>query len=85
MSMPERQSEQISVRLDPQARRALAELQKDGASRSEAIRTALLEAARARRSRLLAEEAAAIRADPEERKEAREVLAFMEELRRDPW
>lgn len=72
----------ISVRLDEDAERALRALQAAGLSRSEAIRSALLSAAgRLRRGRELAEEAAALEADEDDRAEMLSVAALMESLR----
>lgn len=72
----------VSVRLDDEAMRALARLQSTGRSRSEAIRTALVEAA----SRLgdreaLAAEVAALDADEGDRAEMLALAELMESLR----
>ena len=72
----------VSVRLDDEAMRALAQLEATGMSRSEAIRAALVEAA----SRLndkagLAAEVAALEADEEDRAEMLAVAELMESLR----
>ena len=71
----------ISVRLDPEASRALDELTRDGRDRSEAIREALVETAARRERSTLAAEAAALAGDPEDRAEAADVAALMESLR----
>lgn len=72
----------ISVRLDDEAVRALRLLESSGLSRSEAIRTALVEsAARRRRRSELAAEAAALEADEADRAEMLEVAEVMESLR----
>jgi Arc/MetJ-type ribon-helix-helix transcriptional regulator len=72
----------ISVRLDPEAMKALAQLEATGISRSEAIRRALLDSAsRLRRRSELATEAAALEADEDDRREMLEVAAFMESMR----
>jgi Arc/MetJ-type ribon-helix-helix transcriptional regulator len=72
----------ISVRLDPEALRALAQLEATGLSRSEAIRRALLDSAgRLHRGAELAAEAAALEADEDDRREMLEVAAFMESMR----
>ena len=72
----------ISVRLDDEALRALGQLQASGLSRSEAIRQALVDsAARLNKQKALAEEAAALEADEDDRREMREVAALMECLR----
>jgi len=75
----------VSVRLDGEAARALAQLEASGMSRSEAIRHALVRAAgEQRRERALAAEVADLEADESDRREMREVAALMEDLR-DPW
>ncbi len=75
----------ISVRLDDAALRALALIEAGGASRSEAIRTAIVEAASRRREPdAIRAEVASIAADPEDRAEMTAVLADMEDLS-DPW
>jgi Arc/MetJ-type ribon-helix-helix transcriptional regulator len=72
----------ISVRLDPEALRALAQLEATGLSRSEAIRRAILDSAsRLHRRAELAAEAAALEADEDDRREMLEVAAFMENMR----
>lgn len=71
----------ISVRLDEQAVRALDRLTVDGRSKSDAVRDALLVAARVQlleQARLETEELAADEAD---RREKAEILALMESLR----
>jgi len=75
-------SSAISVRLDPEALRALAQLESTGLSRSEAIRRAILESAgRLRRRAALAAEVAALEADGDDRREMLEVAEFMERMR----
>lgn len=72
----------ISVRLDDEALKALAQLEASGMSRSEAIRMALVESANRLRSRkALSEEVAALEADEQDRREMREVASLMESLR----
>jgi len=72
----------ISVRLDAEALRALAQLEATGLSRSEAIRRAILDsAARLQRRAALAAEVAALEADEEDRREMLEVAAVMEIMR----
>lgn len=72
----------ISVRLDEEARRALARLEASGLSRSQAIRRSLIESAtRLDRKKGLAEEAVALEADEDDRAEMLEVAALMETLR----
>jgi Arc/MetJ-type ribon-helix-helix transcriptional regulator len=72
----------ISVRLDEEAERALRSLEAAGLSRSEAIRSALVDSARRlqRRSELAAE-AAALEADDADRQEMLAVASLMESLR----
>jgi Arc/MetJ-type ribon-helix-helix transcriptional regulator len=75
-------SSAISVRLDPEALRALAQLESTGLSRSEAIRRAILDSAgRLRRRSALAAEVAALEADEDDRREMLEVAEFMESMR----
>jgi predicted transcriptional regulator len=77
-----RMSSAISVRLDAEALRALAQLEATGLSRSEAIRRAILDgAARLQRRAALAAEVAALEADGDDRREMLEVAALMEILR----
>ena len=72
----------ISVRLDDEAERALRALEAAGMSRSEAIRAALIAAARRlRRSSELAAEVAALEADEGDREEMLAVARLMESLR----
>ncbi|MDQ3915894.1 MAG: hypothetical protein M3323_11315 [Actinomycetota bacterium] len=72
----------ISVRLDEEARRALARLEAAGLSRSQAVRRSLVEsAARLERKKDLAEEVAALEADEDDRAEMLEVATLMESLR----
>lgn len=75
-------SDLISVRLDDEARRALAELEATGVSRSDAVRHGLVVAAQRLRNRQrLIEEVAALAEDEHDRAEAAEVAAMMEDLR----
>lgn len=72
----------ISVRLDDEAQKALARLEATGLSRSEAIRTALVDsAARLRNKKALRAEARALDRDEEDRREMLAVAAMMENLR----
>ena len=78
-------AEAISVRLDDDAVRALNELEATGLNRSDAVRTALVAAARRLRDRQrLADEVAALEADPDDRALLRDVADTMEDLRA-PW
>jgi Arc/MetJ-type ribon-helix-helix transcriptional regulator len=75
-------SSAISVRLDAEAVRALAQLEATGLSRSEAVRRAILDsAARLQRRAALAAEVAALEADEDDRREMLEVAALMEIMR----
>ena len=75
-------SEAISVRLDEDATQALRALQAAGMTRSEAIRTALIDSARRlRRKADLAAEVAALESDEADRKEMMAVAELMESLR----
>ncbi len=72
----------ISVRLDDEALKALSQLEATGMSRSEAIRTALVEAAaRLQDKQALAAEVAALEADDDDRAEMLAVVELMEGLR----
>lgn len=72
----------VSVRLDEEAERALRSLEAAGFSRSQAIRSALIDSARRmqRRSELAAE-VAALEADDADREEMLEIASLMESLR----
>jgi hypothetical protein len=70
------------VRLDDEAMRALARLEATGKTRSEAIRSALVEAASRLSDRdALAAEVAVLEADEEDRAEMLAVAGLMESLR----
>ncbi|MCY4421959.1 MAG: hypothetical protein OXC06_02695 [Acidimicrobiaceae bacterium] len=72
----------ISVRLDEEAVRALSQLEAQGLTQSEAIRSSLVhEAARIRSRQALAVEVAALEADGTDRAEMSAVAALMEQLR----
>lgn len=72
----------ISVRLDNDAERALRALEAAGLTRSEAIRSALIESARRlRRGSEIAAEVAALEADDADREEMFAVSGLMESLR----
>jgi Arc/MetJ-type ribon-helix-helix transcriptional regulator len=72
----------ISVRLDDEAASALRALEAAGLSRSDAIRSALVEAAARRRSRTeLAAEVARLDADEADRAEMLAVADLIEALR----
>ena len=75
----------ISVRLDHDAQRALAELEATGLSRSEAVRRGLVTAAQRLRDRQrLIDEVAELASDEADREEAAAVSSMMEDLRA-PW
>jgi predicted transcriptional regulator len=72
----------ISVRLDDEALKALAQLEAMGLNRSQAIRKAVMDAAeRLRRREALAAEVRALEADEADRQEMLEVAALMERMR----
>lgn len=72
----------FSVRFDDESHRALRRLEATGMTRSEAIRSSVVAAAkRLTERRALAAEAAALEADEADRREMRDVAAMMEELR----
>lgn len=72
----------VSVRLDDEAMRALAQLEATGKSRSEAIRSALVDAASRLSDReALSAEVAALEADETDRAEMLAVTELMESLR----
>jgi antitoxin component of RelBE/YafQ-DinJ toxin-antitoxin module len=75
-------AEAISVRLDDKAEQALRALEATGLSRSEAIRTSLVQAARAlQRRNELAAEVAELEADDDDRAEMLAIAQMMESLR----
>ncbi len=72
----------ISIRLDDDAQRALIQLEAQGLTRSEAIRSSLVaEAARIKTRQALAAEVAELEADEADRAEMAAVAQFMEQLR----
>jgi hypothetical protein len=71
----------ITFRPDQDAARALAVLTADGTAVSTAVRSALIDAARARAQQQLRAEAEGLAADPVDRAEAAQVLGDMETLR----
>lgn len=73
------------MRLDDGAERALRELEASGLSRSDAVRTALVAAARRLRDRRrLSAEVAELEADDQDRALMRGVASMMDDLRA-PW
>jgi hypothetical protein len=71
----------VNFRTDEAAERALAELTADGSSVSDAIRQALVDAVRLRRREQMRRESLEAANDAADRKEARQVLKEMDELR----
>lgn len=74
----------ISVRLDPEAQRALALLMASGVTRSDAVRQALVQAARLERLEQVEADAKRIGSDPADRALMAEIRAHMDELA-PPW
>jgi hypothetical protein len=70
-----------SFRTDERSERALAELMADGSSMSDAIRQALVDAARFRRRNQMRIESLALMHDEADRAESRRVLSEMDALR----
>jgi Arc/MetJ-type ribon-helix-helix transcriptional regulator len=70
----------ISVRLDAEAQRALERLMEQGMSQSEAIRQALIDAARERRREQVRADAERVGNDPADRAVIAEIREFMDEL-----
>ncbi len=73
--------ETITFRPDDDTLRALAVLTKDGTTVSNALRSALIDAARLRAQDKLRTESAALAANEQDRAEAAQVLRDMETLR----
>lgn len=71
----------LTIRTDPEVERALEALTREGLSRSEAARTAILEAERAHRRARLRAEAESLRNDPEDVAASRELTAEMDAIR----
>lgn len=71
----------INVRTDPKTEEALAQLTADGTSRSEAIRQAILDAARAATRRRMREESERLLNDPDDLAEVRRIQKDMEPYR----
>lgn len=70
----------ISVRLDEESQLALQRLMERGLSQSEAIRRALIDAARSARLELIRADAELAAADPRDLAVSAEVQAFMDRL-----
>lgn len=71
----------LTIRTDSEVERALAVLTQDGRSRSEATRTAILDAERAQRRARLRTEAEALRNDPEDVAASRALADEMDAIR----
>ncbi|RNL83977.1 hypothetical protein [Halostreptopolyspora alba] len=71
----------LTIRTDPEVERALEALTSEGRSRSEAARTAILEAERAHRRARLRAEAENLRDDPDDVAASRELAAEMDATR----
>lgn len=71
----------VNFRTDERSERALAVLTADGATVSEAIRQALVDAVRLRRREQMRQESVAAAHDPSDLAESRQVLNDMDELR----
>ena len=71
----------LTIRTDPEVERALQALTREGMSRSEAARAAILEAGRAHRRAQLRAEAESLRNDPDDVAASRELAAEMDALR----
>jgi hypothetical protein len=71
----------LTIRTDPEVEQALATLTAKGGSRSEAARTAILEADRALRRARLRAEAEALRNDPDDVAASRALAAEMDAIR----
>ncbi|MEZ0362578.1 hypothetical protein ACAG26_02555 [Mycobacterium sp. pUA109] len=71
----------LTIRTDPEVERALDALTRDGQSRSEVARAAILAAERVQRRARLRAEAEQLRNDPEDVAAARELAAEMDAIR----
>ena len=71
----------LNFRTDERSERALAELMSDGATRSDAIRQALVDAVRLRRREQMRSESLEVMNDDDDRAESRRVSEEMDELR----
>lgn len=71
----------LTIRTDPEVERALESLTRDGQSRSEAARSAILHAERAHRRARLRAEAEELRNDPDDVAASRELAAAMDAIR----
>jgi hypothetical protein len=71
----------LTIRTDPEVERALESLTRDGQSRSEAARAAILAAAREKSRATMRAEAEALRNDPDDVAASRELAEEMETIR----
>jgi predicted transcriptional regulator len=71
----------LTIRTDPDVERALETLTREGRSRSEAARAAILEAERAHRRARLRAEAEGLRNHPDDAAASRELAAEMDTIR----
>ena len=71
----------LTIRTDPEVERALAALTSEGKSRSEAVRSAILQAERAHRRARLRAEAEALRNDTEDVAASQALAAEMDAIR----
>ncbi|HEY7857839.1 MAG TPA: hypothetical protein VIC82_05005 [Candidatus Nanopelagicales bacterium] len=71
----------LTIRTDNEVERALESLTRDGLSRSEAARAAILEAERTHRRARLRAEAEALRNDPDDVAASRDLTAQMDAIR----
>jgi Arc/MetJ-type ribon-helix-helix transcriptional regulator len=71
----------LTIRTDSEVERALESLTRDGRSRSEAVRSAILAADREQRRARMRAEAEALRNDPDDVAAAKELAAEMEAIR----
>lgn len=71
----------LTIRTDADVERALMALTREGMSRSEAARTAILDAERTHRRARLRSEAESLRNDPEDVAASRELAAEMDAVR----
>ena len=71
----------LTIRTDAEVERALDALTREGRSRSEAARMAILETERAHRRARLRAEAEALRNDPDDAAASRQLAAEMDAIR----
>lgn len=71
----------VNFRTDERSERALAELTADGVSVSEAIRQALVDAARMQRRERMRRESVEVASDPTDVEESRRVREELDQLR----